>query len=154
MSRQTNPFNSPLEAGIRLAFLLVEAYPRALSLDHLVMLDHILVHTTDFDGPESVHPASPYRIAEPYVRRELIQRALVLFRSRELVVELPTNQGFVWQAGDAAAPFVETLTTRYHRLLRVRAHWTVSKYGDTPELTLAATMGERVVSAIGIEVSQ
>jgi hypothetical protein len=148
------PFNSPLEAGIRGAFLLVEAYPRALSLDHLVMLDHILVHTSDFDGPESVHPASPFRIAEPYVRRELIQRALVLFRSRELFSELPTNQGFVWRADDAAAPFIETLTTRYHDLLRRRARWTIGKYGDTPELTLAAAMRERVVNAIGIEVSQ
>ena len=52
------------------------------------MLDHVLVHTGDFGGPPSVHPASPYRVAEPYVRRKLIQRSLVLFRSRELVNEL------------------------------------------------------------------
>lgn len=154
MSSTASPFNTPLEAGIRLVILLVEAYPRAYSLDHLVMLDHVLVHTGDFSGPDSVHPASPYRVAEPYVRRELVQRSLVLFRSRELLNQLPTSQGFVWQAGDGAAPFVETLSTRYHRQLRARASWTVGVFGDTSEVALASTMGERVVSAIGIEVSQ
>ena len=154
MSSATSPFNTPLETGIRLVILLVEAYPRAFSLDHLVMLDHVLVHTGDFGGPASVHPASPYRIAEPYVRRELVQRSLVLFRSRELINEIPTNEGFVWQAGDPAAPFVETLITKYHQALRGRAHWTIEKFGGTPEVTLASAMGERVVNAIGIEVGQ
>jgi hypothetical protein len=154
MSSVASPFNTPLETGIRLAILLAEAYPRALSLDHLVMLDHILVHTGDFGGPDSVHPASPYRVAEPYVRRELVQRSLALFRSRALVCEIPTNHGFVWQAGDPAAPFVETLTTKYHQTLRERASWTIQYFGDTPEITLASAMGERVVNAIGIEVSQ
>ena len=154
MSSTASPFNTPLETGIRLLILLVEAYPRALSLDHLVMLDHVLVHTGDFDGPPSVHPASPYRVAEPYVRRELVQRSLVLFRSRELVNEVATNKGFLWLAADSAAPFVETLTTKYHEALRACAHWTTEKYGDTPEVNLASEMGERVVSAIGIEVSQ
>jgi hypothetical protein len=154
MSSPASPFNTPLEAGIRLVILLAEAFPRALSLDHLVMLDHVLVHTGDFGGPPSVHPASPYRVAEPYVRRELVQRSLVLFRSRELVNELPTNQGFVWQAGDPAAPFVETLSTKYHHALRASARWTIEKFGDTPEITLASAMGERVVSAIGTEVGE
>lgn len=154
MSSSASPFNTPLEAGIRLVILLVEAYPRAYSLDHLVMLDHILVHTGDFDGPASVHPASPYRVAEPYVRRELVQRSLVLFRSRGILNQVPTDKGFVWQAGDEAAPFVETLTTKYHRELRTRAHWTVEVFGDTPEVSLASTMGERVVHAIGVEVGQ
>ncbi|MGB6750174.1 MAG: ABC-three component system middle component 2 [Xanthobacteraceae bacterium] len=63
-----SPFNTPLETGIRLLILLGAAYPQSLSLDRLVMLDHVLVHTGDFDGPASVHPASPYRVAEPYVR--------------------------------------------------------------------------------------
>jgi hypothetical protein len=154
MSTVASPFNTPLEAGIRVAILLVEAYPCSLSLDHLVMLDHILVHTGDFGGPDSVHPASPFRVAEPYVRRELVQRALILFRSRALVNEVPTDEGFVWQAGDAAAPFVDTLITKYHQILRERARWTINNFANESEVILAAAMGERVVNAIGIEVSQ
>jgi hypothetical protein len=148
----TNPFNTPLETGIRLVILLVEAFPDSLSLDRLVMLDHILVHTQDFGGPRSVHPASPYRVAEPYVRRELVQRSLVLFRSRGLVLEAPTSEGFSWKAGDAAAPLVECLSTPYHQTLRLRAKWTIQQFGSASELTLPSAMGERVVSAIGIEV--
>jgi hypothetical protein len=148
-----SPFNTPLETGIRLAILLVEAFPRALSLDHLVMLDHVLVHTADFGGPPSAHPASPYRAAEPYVRRELVQRSLALFRSRGLLNEVPSERGFLWEAGEPAAPFVETLVTLYHNKLLDRARWTIEKYGDTSEMTLASQMGERAVTAIGVEVS-
>lgn len=153
MSAAGSPFNTPLETGIRLVILLTEAYPNMFSLDRLVMLDHILVHTTDFGGPTSVHPPSPYRVAEPYVRRELVQRSLVLFRSRGLLNEVPTDEGFLWRAGEPAAPFVECLTTRYHRLLRARAKWTVDNFGSASDLQLAAAMGERVVNAIGIEAS-
>jgi hypothetical protein len=153
MSTAASPFNTPLETGIRLVILLTEAYPILLSLDRLVMLDHILVHTRDFGGPASIHPASPYRVAEPYVRRELVQRSLILFRSRGLVNELPTPEGFLWQAGEPAAPFVECLTISYHQLLRARAKWTVENFGGASDTELASAMGERVVSAIGIEVS-
>jgi hypothetical protein len=114
MSATAGPFNTPLETGIRLIILLGEAYPSLFSLDRIVMLDHILVHTNDFGGPASIHPPSPYRIAEPYVRRELVQRSLILFRSRGLFIEVPTAHGFLWQAGEPAAPFIECLTTPYH----------------------------------------
>jgi hypothetical protein len=147
-----SPFNTPLETGIRVLILLGEGYPQPFSLDRLVMLDHVLVHTGDFDGPRSVHPASPYRVAEPYVRRELVQRSLILLRSRGLAVELPSDMGFLWQAGEPAAPFIELLTAQYHQILRSRAGWTISAFGSVDELVLASTMGERVVSAIGVEV--
>ena len=117
------------------------------------MLDHILVHTGDFGGPVSAHPPSPYRVAEPYVRRELVHRSLVLFRSRGLAEEIPTSDGFLWRAGDPATAFVDCLSTSYHRNLRSRAVWTIDQFGQTSELTLASLMGERVVSAIGVEVS-
>jgi hypothetical protein len=150
MSTGNRLFNTPLETSIRLLILLGAAYPRSLSLDRLVMLDHVLVHTSDFGGPPSVHPASPYRAAEPYVRRELIQRSLVLLRSRELALEIPTDDGFVWQAGEPAAPFIELLTTKYHQTLRARASWTMNAFGATSEIDLASAMGERAISAIGI----
>jgi hypothetical protein len=148
----TGPFNTPLETGIRLLILRGRAFPQSLSLDRLVMLDHVLVHTGDFGGPPSVHPASPYRIAEPYVRRELVQRSLILLRSRGLAIENPTENGFLWHAGENAAPFIELLTTQYHQTLRARADWTIETLGSANELALASTMGERVVGAIGVEL--
>jgi hypothetical protein len=153
MSAAVNPFNTPLETGIRLVILLVQSYPALMSLDRLVMLDHILVHTGDFGGPPSAHPPSPYRIAEPYVRRELVYRSLILFRSRGLVEEVPTNDGFLWQAGDPATAFLDCLSSPYHGNLRTCAVWAIDHFGDNSELTLASLMGERVVGAIGVEIS-
>ena len=117
------------------------------------MLDHILVHTKDFGGPASVHPPSPYRVAEPYVGANWYSAPLILFRSRGLVHEIPTHEGFLWQAAEPAAPFVDCLTTKYHQLLRARAQWTIENFGEASDTQLASAMGERVVSAIGVEVT-
>jgi hypothetical protein len=147
------PFNTPIETGVRLVILLVQAFPAAVSLDRLVMLDHVLVHTADFGGPPSAHPPSPYRTAEPFVRRELVQRSLTLFQSRKIVDLDVSVSGFLWRAGEPASAFIECLSTSYHQTLRERAAWTIESYGEATELALASLMGKRVLNAIGIEVS-
>lgn len=49
-------FNSPLETGVRAVIVLATCYPKALTLDELVALDHLVVHTADIGGPTSLHP--------------------------------------------------------------------------------------------------
>lgn len=131
--------------------MLVAAFPESMSLDKLVMLDHILVHTGDFGGPQSVHPPSPLRLAEPYVRRDLVRRGLTLFKSRNLTLEIPSEGGFAWRAADRAGPFVEYLSAPYHRRLKEAAAWTWEKFGDRSERALTTMLGDRVISAIGVE---
>jgi hypothetical protein len=48
MSSAASPFNTPLEAGIRLVILLAEAFPRALSLDH-----RLAAAPCEHDDPET-----------------------------------------------------------------------------------------------------
>src|SRR4051812_37088095 len=87
MSEDTRklPFNSALETGIRSVGVLVAAYPRAFDLQHLVAFDHLVVHTGDVGGPSSLHPELPMRSAELLVRRELVERGLLLMMTRDLV---------------------------------------------------------------------
>jgi hypothetical protein len=88
-------FNSPIETGVRALILLAEAYPQGFDLQRILEYDYMMVHTGDFEnGPPSIHPALPLRSGELLVRRELIDRGLMLMVSRALATRQPTKQGF------------------------------------------------------------
>src|SRR5580693_8807281 len=114
-------FNSPIETGMRALILLAQSYPSQLDLQRLLEYDYIMVHTGDVDGPPSIHPALPLRSGELLVRRQLIERGLMLMISRGLVSRHPTPNGFMYQAEDDAGPFLDALTAEYLKDLKDRA---------------------------------
>jgi hypothetical protein len=121
-------FNSPIETGLRALILLAESYPEQLDLQRILEFDYILVHTGDVDGPPSVHPALPLRSGELLVRRQLIERGLMLMISRGLITRHATPNGFVYQAEDDAGPFLDSLTAEYLHDLQDRAVWVVDRF--------------------------
>jgi hypothetical protein len=123
-------FNSPIETGMRALILLAESYPAQLDLQRILEYDYIMVHTGDVDGPPSIHPALPLRSGELLVRRQLIERGLLLMISRGLVSQHATTNGFMYQAEDDAGPFLDTLTTEYINNLKDRATWVVDRFRD------------------------
>jgi hypothetical protein len=122
-------FNSPLEAGIRAVALLGAAFPYTYDLQRLVAFDFLLVHTGDVGGPESLHPPTPYRSAELLVRRKLVEDALLLMMTRDLVQRQVAPDGIKYCAGENAATFLASLSTNYLRALKVRASWLVGSLG-------------------------
>ena len=124
------PFNTPLETGIRSLAILVAAHPTAFDLERLVEMDYLVVHSGDADGPVSLHAALPMRAGELLVRRGLIERGLLLMTSRDLVQRIPTEDGFNFVAGEAAAPFLASLTSIYTQKLIERARWVVEQFAD------------------------
>jgi hypothetical protein len=123
-------FNSPIETGIRALILLAESYPQQLDLQRMLEFDYIMVHTSDVDGPPSIHPALPLRSGELLVRRQLIERGLLLMISRGLVSRHATPNGFTYQAEDDAGPFLDALTAEYLDELKDRATWVVDRFSD------------------------
>src|SRR5262245_41381594 len=99
------PFNTPLETGIRSIALLAAVYPRSFDLQRMVGLDHLVVHTGDVGGPKSLHPAVPFRSAELLVRRNLIERGLLLMLSRKLIERRAAPSGVVYIGAELAAVF-------------------------------------------------
>src|SRR4051794_38949553 len=95
-------FNSPLEAGTRAVAVLAAAYPRAFDLQRLIAFDHLLVHTGDIGGPASLHPPVPLRSAELLVRRKLVERALLLMMTRDLIGRQVGSDGIRYIAGENA----------------------------------------------------
>ena len=124
------PFNSPLETGVRSLEILVAAHPQAFDLGRLVEVDYLVVHSGDANGPESLHAALPMRAGELLVRRELIKKGLLLMTSRNLIQRIPAEDGFNYVAGDAAAPFLASLTSDYSVRLKERAHWATERFID------------------------
>ena len=126
----SSPFNSSLETGIRSLIILVAAYPVPFDLDRLVEMDYLVVHSGDANGPESLHAALPMRAGELLVRRGLIEKGLLLMMSRNLIQQIPAEDGFNYVAGDAAAPFLASLTSIYSQRLKERAQWAVEQFID------------------------
>jgi hypothetical protein len=121
-------FNSPIETGVRALILLAESFPDQLDLQRILEFDYILVHTGDVDGPPSIHPALPLRSGELLVRRQLIERGLMLMISRGLAGRNATTNGFTYYAQDAAGPFLDSLTAEYLADLKDRAVWVVDRF--------------------------
>lgn len=135
-----------MEAGLRALGVLASHYPAGLQLDQLVMLDHIVVHSRDFgdEAPDSLHPPSPYRKAEPIVRRELIRLGLDLMVARGLIQRLPTKEGFRYSASEYAASFMSALQEPYWVDLFKRGAWAAERFGDMPANELSAIVRTRV----------
>lgn len=115
---------------MRALILLAAAYPAQLDLQRLLEYDYMMVHTGDVDGPPSIHPALPLRSGELLVRRQLIERGLMLMISRGLVSRHATQSGFMYQAEDDAGPFLDALTADYLNDLKNRAEWVVDRFRD------------------------
>jgi hypothetical protein len=116
-------FNSPIETGVRTLVILNAAYPISLDLTQLTWLDHLVVHTGDIDGPESLHPNLPQRNGEILVRRSLVEEGITLMRRLHLVSTEVNDRGVTYFATDEAYPFVDLMKTEYATRLKVRAIW-------------------------------
>jgi len=116
-------FNSALEAALRAIVILAAVYPRKLDLQQLVTFDHLIVHTEDVDGPESLHPQLPLRNAEILVRRRIVEHGLFLLISKKLAERVTDNNGIYYEASDYATPFLSALESDYTSKLKERAFW-------------------------------
>lgn len=133
-------FNGPLEAGIRAVSILGAAYPESYDLQRLVAFDYLLVHTGDIDGPESLHPPAPFQSAELLVRRKLVEEALLLMMTRELVSRCVRDDGIKYVAGETASTFLASLTSEYLVSLKERASWLVKHLGAYKDQEFRAVM--------------
>lgn len=138
-------YNGPLEVGLRCVLILLEAYPEPLDLQRLVILDYLVVHSGDVpDGPPSLHPPSPLRAGEVVIRRDLVQKGLLLMGSRGLVTRNMDPQGIRYVAEELAPVLADALSSSYVRQLRDRARWAVEIAGALPDREANAMFGRTV----------
>jgi hypothetical protein len=136
-------FNGTLETGVRLLIVLNALYPRALSLTHLIWFDHLVVHTNDFGGPESLHPPLPYRSGEILVRRRLIEDSLNMMRMIGYVDIVSREDGIYYVATEDAYPFINLLSSEYLISLKGCAKWVSEKFGGLMEEEIRGFIAEK-----------
>ncbi|MFS8184497.1 ABC-three component system middle component 2 [Pseudovibrio denitrificans] len=135
-------FNSPFEAGVRAVALLGSAYPEGYDIQRLVAFDYLLVRTSILDGPTDLHPPAPIQPPATEVRRKIVQDALHLMMTRDLVQRDITEEGFTYRAGETAAMFLEALSTPYISALKERAQWLTAQFSEWDEVTFDQFMRE------------
>lgn len=142
VSKQHGPitFNGPLEAGIRAVSILGAAYPQTYDLQRLVALDYLLVHTADVGGPDNLHPPTPIHSAELLVRRKLVEDALLLMMTRDLIERQIGPNGITYGAGDNATTFLSSVSSTYLLALKDRAAWLVEVLGNLTDQEFRSVM--------------
>ena len=140
-------FNGPVEMALRSLSVMTLFFPMALSIQQLVILDYLMVHSDDVDdGPTGIHPQTPYRGGELVVRRDYLLHGLRLLASRGLCISVYDEDGMRYAASDRAGGFLDALTSQYSKNLRVRAGWVQTKFGETTEADLFAYIDENIAN--------
>ncbi len=142
--RRTRIFNTPFETGLRSVVILTAAYPASLSLNRLVVFDHLVVHSEDVGGPKSMHPKDRSRAAEILVRRRLVDAGLSLMQTRGLIARIVTPGGFRYIAGEGAGSFVDMLSSTYTTALKDRADWLIEHINPLSDDDLSGLVQSRM----------
>lgn len=137
----TQLLNSPLEIGIRAVALLTALYPERADLARIVLLDHIVLHSSDFSGASSLHPEIPGRVGELGIKRELIRDGITIMGARGLIVRDLTTAGFYYRASEDARPFLDSMDAIYLVHLRARCAWAAGTFGGLDDDHIRARLG-------------
>jgi hypothetical protein len=137
-------FNGPLETGVRAVVVLDAAYPRSFDLARLTWCDHLVVHTGDIGGPSSLHPDIPQRTGELLVRRRLVEEGVNLMRRLHMINANVCAHGIIFQAGEEASAFVDSLRSGYALELKVRAKWLADYLAEMSDDAMAALIADRI----------
>lgn len=137
-------FNSALETGVRALVILNAAFPRIFDLTQLTWFDHLVVHTADVGGPQSLHPDLPQRTGELLVRRRVVEEGVHLMRRLHMINAIADEKGIAYQASDEASAFVDTMHTPYALELKSRAEWLIQKLEEFTVEQLAELIAEKI----------
>lgn len=144
-SSRTRTFNTPLECGFRLLFVLARAGGRPFDLQRLLSYDYLLVHSGDVkDGPESLHPAVPFRGSELLVKREIVRAGLDAMFAKELLDKRFEPAGIYYRGTALTDAFLKLLISSYASALRARAEWVVARFSVYSDVELETYMTENI----------
>ncbi len=136
--RNTNVFNSPLEIGLRILYLLNEMLPYGCDLQRLIYYDYILIYSSDIPGgPSSIHPSIPHRSTEILVKRDLLKKGLTLMQSKQLIASTFDPTGITYRATELTKPFLEYNQSEYAQNLKGTSIWLVQKFKSYSDEALA-----------------
>ena len=144
----SNPFNSPLETGVRNLFVLDKFKPKKIELQKLLFFDYLLVHSGDFEfqnSPKSLHPKTPFSKGEWILRRNLLKEGLILMFSKKLLSKsIDKNRGILYSSNKYTKPFIDNFDGSYARKLNKRSQWISEKFDNNTTEDMKQTFEEHL----------
>ncbi|HHY0363467.1 TPA: ABC-three component system middle component 2, partial [Vibrio cholerae] len=81
------------------------------------------VNSSDFGGPESLHPETPNRQGELSSRREVVRDGLELMKRFGLIEIELNSHGVFYKVTEEAEPYLCLMRERYSLNLKKIANW-------------------------------
>lgn len=138
------PFNTYLECGLRLLFVLNAVSPRLCDVQRLVYYDYLLVHSADFNGPPSLHANVPLRDSQWLTRRKLVTEAMDLMCSRELADKKFSNQGVTYTSNDLTGAFLGYFESSYAKRTIEVSFWLAKSFQELSEQELNDLLSQKI----------
>lgn len=130
-TRDTQVFNSPLEIGFRILFILKGISPKAIDINRLVIYDYFLLNSGDFPmGPKSLHPPIPHRSSQIIIKPMIIKDAMTLMKSKELIDIIFSVDGIKYKANRLTEKFIELQENEYSHKLNMISEWINKQFGE------------------------
>jgi len=130
-------FNTPLEIGLRLLFILKNTSKNNLNLQRLIYYNYLIVHTSDISSEqESLHPDLPNRSCEILIGIKIIKQGLYLIISKGLIDVKYTKTGIKYLKNKFTINFLSNLTTDYAKHLDKQSDWVCKTFEAMNDKTL------------------
>lgn len=130
-------FNSPLEIALRVLLILSLGKKVSYSLERLIIYDYLILNSGDLDNaPESLHPSLPNRSSQLLVKRKLVQKALLILASKELIIIKYLKSGIQYAPSKLAEPFIAYFDSHYYNELKERVMWVAESFKNRNDKSL------------------
>lgn len=122
--RNINLFNTPLEVGLRMLYVLNTFKSIEIDMNTLVIFDYLLLNSNDFpQGPKSIHPSIPHRSTQMIIKPPILREGLNLMISKDLIDISFTDEGIKYKANELTGKIIELLDNTYSKQLLEISFW-------------------------------
>jgi hypothetical protein len=143
--RNTKLFNSPIEIGLRVLFILYKFSPQTLNIDKLIYFDYFLIHSSDIDkSQQSLHPKYPFRSTEVIIKRELLNLSLKLLIAKQLIEVVFEENGITYKTTKIGQKFIEFMESDYAKEIAEKSEWLHSTFKDYPDIKLLEIVNSNI----------
>ena len=130
-------FNSPLEIGLRLLFILNNTNKHGLDIERLLYYNYLVIHSSDVSpNVESLHPSFPNRSCEILISRDIISKGLKLLLSKSLICVDYNKNGLKYKKNDNTQKFLTYFESTYSKELDEKAKWACETFDEISDKKL------------------
>lgn len=126
-------FNTPLELGVRMVYLLGALYPKGANIQKLVYLDYAVIYSSDLGGPNSLHTLVPFRGGEFINKKEVLEESIFLMLNHSIIDVVIDKEGINYYIGDNGFSLISAMNNTYSNKLYKSCQWVTKEFGSYSE---------------------